>query len=102
MEESMEDLAMKGSKIEKAERKRLRHLEKVKRALKVDDAWNEEPIEAMEIAESLVSLIEGMKDPLVKKLLGKSHKIAVNGLIDAATAIKAVAKEEAKSILTKI
>jgi len=56
----------------------------------------------MEIVESLVEIIEGMKDPIVKKLLGKHHKAAVNGLIDSTIAIKAVAKEEAGSILAKI
>jgi hypothetical protein len=102
VEESMEDLAMKGSKMEKAERKRLHHLRKVKKDLKVEDSWDEEPLEAMEIVESLVEIIEGMKDPIVKKLLGKHHKAAVNGLIDSTIAIKAVAKEEAGSILAKI
>ena len=102
MEETMEDVAMKGSKIEKAERKRLRHLENVKRKLRVDDAWNDEPLEAMDIAESLIEIVEGMKDPLVKKLLGKSYKTAVNGLIDSVNAVKVVAKAEASDVLTKV
>jgi len=102
MEETMEDVAMKGSKIEKAERKRLKHLEKVKRLLKLDDAWNEESIEAMEIAESVMEFVEGMKDPLVKQVLGSNYKTAVNGLIDSATAIKAAAKMEAVDLLKKV
>lgn len=100
--EDMEAVAMKGSKIEKAERKRREHLEKVKRNLKVDDAWNGDPISAMEMAESLVGILEGMRDPLVKTLLGKSYKGAVNGLIDTVTAIKAVAKEEGRDLLKKV
>jgi len=102
MEESMEDVAMKGSKIEKMERKRLRHLENTKRALHIDEAWNEDPIEATEIVETLTGMVEAMKDPLVKKLLGKQHKVAVNSLIDAVTAIKVVAKAENSDTLSKI
>ncbi len=102
MEVTMEDVAMNSSKIEKSERKRLRHLEKVKRLLKLDEAWNEDPIEAMEIVESVMEFVEGMKDPLVKSVLGSNYKAAVNGLIDAATAIKVAAKMEAVDLLKKV
>ena len=98
----MEAVAMNGSKIEKTERKRLRHLEKVKRLLKLDEAWNEDPIEAMEIAESVMEMLEGMKDPLVKAVLGNKYKAAVNGLIDTAMAIKSVAKMNTEDLLKKV
>lgn len=100
--ETMEDVAMNGEKIEQAERKRLRRLEKIKRGLKLDDAWNEDPIEAMELVDTFVGIVEALKDPLVKSLLGKSYKTVVNAMIDASNGAKSVAKVESADILTKI
>jgi len=102
-EESMEDVAMNGKAMEKKERKRLRHLEKVKRSLGLDACCNDEPIDTIELAESFIGILEGLKDPLVKEALGaKKYKLAVNSLIDTVTVIKSAAAVDAKDLMTKI
>jgi len=105
--ESLEDLAMSGKSkrmaAEKAERKKRKHLEKIKRMLKVDDAWDENPIEASEIEEVLMGIVGAFKDPLVKSLFKpKDYKMAVNSLIDAATATANTSDSNTQDLLAKV
>ena len=107
VEASMEDLAMNGSaierKAEKAERKRLRHLENVKKDLNVDDYYNDEPLEASEIEESMLRILKGLKDPLVKTLLGnKVYKDSVNSMIKIINSVATVRVKEDNSLLKAV
>ena len=109
----MEDVAMNGEEIEaksikatmkakKAERARLKHLEKIKRKLRVDDAWSGDPIEPSELAETLIGMVEAVKDPLLKEVLGKKQKAVINGLIDAAIAVRSISKVDVDDVLAKV
>jgi hypothetical protein len=104
--ESLEDVAMNGSKMEekarKAERKRLRDLEELKKKLQLNRQYDDMPIEATDIVEIMLGMVEGLKDPMIKKLLGKNHKQAVNSFIDSVTAVKAAAVVEVKDTMAKI
>lgn len=107
MEETLEDLAMNGRakerKAEKAERERLRHLENVKKDLNIDDVYNNEPLEGAEIEESLLRILKGFKDPIVKKLLGiKVYKKSVNALIDVVDAVSTVREKEDNTLLKRV
>ena len=103
---TMEELAMNGSKMEKKakelERKRLRHLVKVKRELGVDEAYSDEPLEVAEIMEAMLRMLEGLKDPVTKKVLGKKYKSVINSFIDAVAGVKVVAKNEVTDVMTKV
>ena len=104
---SLEDVAMTGQarerKAEKADRKRLRPLEAIKRNLNVDEVYDDKPLEASEIEESLLKLLKSFKDPMVKDLLGmKIHKQSVNNLIDIINDVAMVRKKEDTSLLKKV
>lgn len=103
---SMEDVAMNGSKIEKkamvVKKKKMKELRKVKQAIGVEDSWNDEPLEAMEVVKVLMNLLKGLKSPVAKDLFGKAHKGIVNGVIDAATSAKSIAKDGMDDMLKKI
>lgn len=104
---TLEDLAMNGSNIEckakKAERKRLRRLENVKRDLNMDNAYNDEDLTAVDVEEGLMRTLKGLKDPVVKATLGaKAYKGSVNCLINAINCIAAVKAKETNDLLKPI
>jgi len=99
---SMEELGMKGSKIEKkammAKRKKEKELRELRGMLKIDRYPDmDDELDLDEFEDVLSGMIKALKKPVVKAMFGaKSYKKVVNSLIDAAMAVEATVEANDK------
>ena len=107
MEESMEDLAMEGSKIERkarrAKEEKREKLRKLKRLAGLDQWENEDELIVSEAGDTLMDFLKFVKDPIVKaQFTSKDFKVINNSLVDAIRVLEKLELADESKLLKKV
>jgi len=99
----METVAVKGSKMEKAARKRSRMIRKAKELAGISTWEREDEIEPEMVIEKLEGVLEFIDHQLVtSQMTTAEHKAVHNGLVTAILTLKKVEKKNDKKTIKKI